>query len=63
MVTSNARANKEKDKSQTNSREESEQHGNKVKEKVCEEESMSTSPLERIVHKTMRDGMGRFKSK
>ncbi|KAK5811813.1 hypothetical protein PVK06_027186 [Gossypium arboreum] len=63
VVISNARAYLEKDESNTNLREESKQHGDKGKERVCEEESMSTSPLERRIHKTGRDGLGRFKNK
>ncbi|KAK5802896.1 hypothetical protein PVK06_030525 [Gossypium arboreum] len=62
-VRSKPQVNEKNEESLTNSREECEQHGAKRKEKACEEESMSTSPLERKVHKTVRDGLGRFKIK
>ncbi|MBA0840767.1 hypothetical protein Goarm_003317 [Gossypium armourianum] len=35
----------------------------KGKENRCEEDSISNSPLEKRSHKSMRDGLGRFKSK
>ncbi|MBA0752087.1 hypothetical protein Gogos_000956 [Gossypium gossypioides] len=63
LVKLKAQTNNDKEESQTNSRDESGKLGHKEKERVYEEESMSTSPMERKNHKTMRDGMGRFKSK
>ncbi|MBA0655807.1 hypothetical protein Goklo_008236 [Gossypium klotzschianum] len=35
----------------------------KGKERSCKEESLSISPMDRRNQKTIRDGMGRFKSK
>ncbi|MBA0592183.1 hypothetical protein Gorai_009169, partial [Gossypium raimondii] len=63
LVMATARISVEKNECQTNSRGESEQTAQKRKEKGGEEGSISNSPLERKYHRTMRDGMGRFKSK
>ncbi|PPS12936.1 hypothetical protein GOBAR_AA07704 [Gossypium barbadense] len=60
LVVSDARVNEEKEESQTNLRADSEQHSNKGKEKACEDESMSISPMENKGHKTMRGGVGRM---
>ncbi|MBA0834062.1 hypothetical protein Goarm_006449, partial [Gossypium armourianum] len=51
------------EESLTNSRDENGQPEYKGKERSCEEESLSISPMDRRNQKTIRDGMGRFKSK
>ncbi|PPS04087.1 hypothetical protein GOBAR_AA16575 [Gossypium barbadense] len=56
MVKSKPRVNEENEESLTNSRVECEQNGANGKEKACEEESISTSPLERRIHKTACNG-------
>ncbi|MBA0812641.1 hypothetical protein Gohar_026588, partial [Gossypium harknessii] len=53
--------NDDKEESQTNSRDENGQNEYKGKERSCEEESLSISPMDRRNQKNMRDGMGRFK--
>ncbi|MBA0573623.1 hypothetical protein Golob_000889, partial [Gossypium lobatum] len=63
LVKPKAQTTTDKEESHTNSRGESGLPEHKRKERVCEEESLSTSFLERRSHKTMRDGIRRFKSK
>nr|KJB61256.1 hypothetical protein B456_009G348300 [Gossypium raimondii] len=63
LMKSKDQMNADREESQSNSRGESEQMGQKGKETSGEEESMSTSPWEKRSHKAMRDGLGRFKSK
>ncbi|MBA0628423.1 hypothetical protein Godav_023148 [Gossypium davidsonii] len=55
--------NDDKEESQTNSRDENGQNEYKGKERSCEEESLSISPMYRRNQKNIGDGMGRFKSK
>ncbi|KAK5812924.1 hypothetical protein PVK06_028368 [Gossypium arboreum] len=62
MVASGDRVSEDKEENQTKPKDKREQHGNAGKEKAGEEELMATSPMERISHKIMKDGMGRLKS-
>ncbi|KAG8489184.1 hypothetical protein CXB51_017232 [Gossypium anomalum] len=52
----------DREESKTDTKDDSGQTVQKGKDKGCEEDSMSTFPLERRIHKSMRDGMGRFRS-
>ncbi|MBA0776196.1 hypothetical protein Gotri_011225, partial [Gossypium trilobum] len=63
LVMEKAKMGTKKDKSQTNSKGESEQFVHKGKEKGGEEGSISNSHLEKKSHSAMTDGLGRFKSK
>ncbi|KAA3472880.1 reverse transcriptase [Gossypium australe] len=55
--------NDEREGSKTDTREESGQIVQKGKDRECVEESMSTSPQVKGYHRSIRDGMGRPKSK
>ncbi|PPD99493.1 hypothetical protein GOBAR_DD03472 [Gossypium barbadense] len=63
LIKQKTRMNDDKEESQTNLRDENGQPKYKGKEMSYEEESLSISPMDRRNQKTMRDGMGRFKSK
>ncbi|MFQ6636763.1 hypothetical protein Gotur_014105 [Gossypium turneri] len=63
LIKQKTQMNDDKEESQTNSRDENGQPEYKGKEKSYEEESLSISPMDRRNQKTIRDGMGRFKSK
>ncbi|KAH1091316.1 hypothetical protein J1N35_018573 [Gossypium stocksii] len=62
-VTTNILLNEDREDSKTDTRDDSGQQTQKGKEKGGKEESISTSPLEKRHHKSMRDGMGLFRSK
>ncbi|MFQ6643583.1 hypothetical protein Gotur_018736 [Gossypium turneri] len=63
LIKQKTQMNDDKEEIQTNLRDENGQPEYKGKERSCEEESLSISPIDRRNQKTMRDGMGRFKSK
>ncbi|MBA0811002.1 hypothetical protein Gohar_002941, partial [Gossypium harknessii] len=61
LIKQKTQMNDDKEEIQTNLRDENGQPEYKGKERSCEEESLSISPIDRRNQKTMRDGMGRFK--
>ncbi|MBA0592224.1 hypothetical protein Gorai_009208, partial [Gossypium raimondii] len=58
LIKHKTQMNDDKEESQTNSRDENGQPEYKGKERSCEEESLSISPMDRRNQKTIRDGMG-----
>ncbi|KAA3484147.1 expansin-A1-like [Gossypium australe] len=63
VLPTNANTNEDRERSNTNSKDDSALIVQKERDRGSEQEIRSASPAERRFHKIVRDGMGRFKSK